>query len=183
MNAKIDWKGTDIAFAKALREYQTITSKTVVETLNSKSKDICLKAIQYTPKADKTKVRSYWQTYGYQILNKKGLKKAELQKLVAKAVAKHGQSVSYIAAGWINAAKAFGGAIKGTRGVKLLTDGYAAKSFGTKATKDKTKTTFTNMAKGAPEVAQDALYRSMQTVLADMVQHTKEELEKRWGKG
>jgi hypothetical protein len=179
MKPKMDFGKSSKAFSRTLRRYADLSSKGAQEAINKKAKDVCIRAIRETPKADRGKIKSELEANGlvYRLIKKTGLKRAEIEKKAKAMIRVRQASIAYIKAGWYKAAQAFGG-----RGGKVRPDGLAAKGSGEKATKGKLTATLTNAAYGAPTVGGDALDRAMESVRKDMMVYLAKKLKGGWGK-
>jgi hypothetical protein len=179
MKAKMDFKAAERAFSKTLREYTRLSSKTAEDALNRTAKDVAIRAISKTPKADASKVRASLKASGlaYKLLKKTGLKREEIKKKAAALIRARVRSVGYIKAGWYKAARAFGG-----RGGTTRPGGLAAQGSGEKATSRKLTATLINKTRGAVEVSGQPLAAAIEEKRKDMMVYIARKLREGWGK-
>lgn len=178
MTPGINFRDTERAFSKTLREYTRLSSKSVPEAVNRTAKDVAIRTIKETDKAEASEIRSALKTNGlaYKLINKTGLKAAEIKKKAEALIRARVRSAGYIRAGWYKAAQAFGG-----RGGKTKPGGLAEQGKGTKATERTQTATLENKTVGAPEVSGPALARAMESKRKDLLVYIAKKLRKGWG--
>jgi len=176
---KIDFAKGERDFSKAMRQYAELSKKEVSEALNKKAKDVAIRAIKYTPKADKGQIEQQLRTNGlaYKLIKKTGLSKKQIQQKAERLIRARKRSVGYIKAGWYKAAQVFGG-----RGGRTKSGGLAEQGTAKKATPSKTEAVMNNYTKGATKVSGQALARSMDEVRKDMMVYIGRKLKEKWGK-
>jgi hypothetical protein len=176
---KIDFSKTEKQFSKTMKQYAELSRKEVSEAINKKATDVAIRAIKYTPRADKQKIESDLRANGlvYKLIKKTGLTRKQAQQKAERMIRRRKASVGYIRAGWYKAAQAFG-----ARGGKTRPNKLAAKGSGIKATRSKTEAILNNAAFGAPNVGIYALARAMDEVRKDMMVYIGRKLKEKWGK-
>jgi hypothetical protein len=176
---KIDFAKAERDFAKAMRQYAELSKKEVSEALNKKAKDVAIRAIKYTPKADKERIEQQLRANGlvYKLVKKTGLTKKQIQQKAERMIRARKRSAGYIKAGWYKAAQVFG-----ARGGRTKAKGLAAQGTASKATPSKTEAVMNNYTKGATKVSGQALARSMDEVRKDMMVYIGRKLREKWGK-
>ena len=163
-------------FRAALKTYQKATNKDMAEVLNRAGRNVAFKAISFTPMARKSKVDQF--TPGrrgpkgrmiYAKLTKEG-RSRKGQGIGRKAVEEHNKrnkSRGYIKAGWIEAAKDFGGRPR----ARTWPGGRAAKGYGRKASTLRLEAWLFNFSDGAETVGKVPLNRAMAFVAKDMLNY------------
>ena len=181
-------------FRAGVRHKLALSKRTEAEILNKAGRDISLRAIKYTPKADKGAVRANLTTNGtllrilqsprasdrlprsLQGFTRGTHTKEAIDAAAARLLALRLRSIGYIKAGWIKAAQAFGGA----KSRKVSSKGNAGKSYGIKATVYHLIATGENMATGAPKVGPAALQKSLDEVGRDMLSYAPKQIASHW---
>lgn len=178
MNPKIDFRQAEAKFSATIREYLEYSKKEATSELNRRAKNVILKSISRTKKAERAAVKAALETDGlaYKLIKKTGLTRPEIKRKARALISARLKSLGYIKAGWYKAAQAFGG-----RGGKTKPGGLAEQGKGTKATERKLTATFENLAVGATEVGQDALAAAMDAERADMMTYIARKLREKWG--
>lgn len=168
--------------SRAFREVEKATGKAEADILNRAGRNICLRAIKNTPKADGTKIRAL----DPKILVAGAVKRMagqralrpDFDRLVRKELSRRLRSVGYIKAGWIMAAKAFGGAQNGKVSKKSL----AGQGYGKAATEGHLVAILANCARGADVVGNAAFQAAVDFVAKDMVAYAEKKLAETWKK-
>jgi hypothetical protein len=176
---KIDFAKAERDFSKAMRQYAELSKKEVSEAINKKAKDVAIRAIKYTPRADKSAIESQLRANGlaYKIIKKTGLTRKQIKAKAERLIRLRKRSVGYIRAGWYKAAQAFG-----ARGGKTRPGKRADAGTGKRATPSKTEAVMNNYTKGATTVSGNALARAMEEVRKDMMVYIGRKLGEKWGK-
>ena len=166
---------------KAFEEIKRATKKDGKDILNRAGRNVCLRAIKDTPRADAAKIRALDPRIFIAAVVKdlagRKVSRAEFNDLVKKKRAGRARSVGYIKAGWANAAKAFG-----AKGGKVSSKGLAAEGYGKLATENKLVAVLANHARGASQVGSDALQGAINFVAKDMAAYAKRALAKTFAK-
>lgn len=176
---KIDFRKAERDFARAMRQYTELSKKEVAEAINKKAKDVAIRAIKYTPRADKAAIEAQLRANGlvYKIIKKTGLTRKQIKAKAERTIRLRKRGVGYIRAGWYKAAQAFG-----ARGGKVRPGKLADKGTGKRATPSKTEAVMNNYTAGASVVGGMALARAMEEVRKDMMVYIARKLSERWGK-
>lgn len=164
-------------FRKALKTYQKATEKDMAEVLNRAGRNVAFKAMAFTPMARKSKVDQFHPTrrkgpkarmFYAQLTQSgrsrkgRGIKRAALDKYETR-----NRSRGYLKAGWIEAAKDFGGRPR----KKTFPGGRAAQGYGKKASTFRLEAWLYNFAEGADKVGKVPLNRAMAVVAKDMTNY------------
>lgn len=176
---KIDFAKTERDFAKTMRQYTALSKDLVSDAINKKAKDVAIRSIKYTTRADRAAVEAQLRANGlvYKIIKKTGLTRKQIKAKAERLIKARKRSVGYIRAGWYKAAQAFG-----ARGGKTHPGKLADKGTGKRATPSKTEAVMTNYAKGATTISGPALARGMDEVRKDMMVYIARKLREKWGK-
>jgi hypothetical protein len=184
MKPVADFKAAEKAFAATLRQYSSFSKLTAAEAINKKAKDVAIRTISRTTKADAAKIEATLRGPGrgggtlvYRLFDKTGMTRAEIKAKAQRLIRARKSAVGYIRAGWYKAAQAFG-----ARGGKIKEGGLAAAGRGVKATPSKTEALLENKALGATEVSGPALAAALDSVRADMMVYIARKLREKWGK-
>ena len=171
------------SFRAGLRRRLDSTKRAVPVVVNKASKNVCLRAVQFTPKASAAKIRSDLTTNGLalRLLQSPAMQgrlprklqgftrgthtKAQLDEAARQLVGRAVQSVAYIKAGWVKAAQAFGGATRS----KVSDKGLAGQSYGKPASVARPVAEGGNAARGAVKVGTPALQQALNFVGKDLV--------------
>jgi hypothetical protein len=177
MEPRMDFNDSSRNFSATMRQYLQISRRVPKDEINRRAKNVCLKSIRYTEKADKKEIKSALTTNGlaYKLVKKTGLNRKQIKAKVAKFIRARMSSASYIKAGWYKAAVVFGG-----RGGKLKPGKRADQGTGEKATDSKLTATMTNMAVGATKISGPALAKAMNEEGADMLKYIQRKLAEGW---
>lgn len=160
-------------FRKTLALYQRATNKDMAEVLNRAGRNVAFKAISFTPMARKGKVdqwkpdrRGQRGRMFYALLTKqrRSIKGQGIRRAAEQEHAKRSKSRGYIKAGWIEAAKDFGGKPR----KRTFPGGRAAKGYGVKASTFRLEAFLYNFSEGADKVGKVPLNRAMAVVAKDM---------------
>lgn len=181
-------------FQNGLRRKLAATKRAVPDVLNAAAKNVCLRAIAYTPKADPAQIEAQLTTGGlaFRLLQSQSFQgrlpkklrgftrgkysRAQINDAVRKLVALRRRSAGYIKAGWIKAAQAFGGAARGRVSEKSL----AGRGYGVRATQSSAKAVGVNLARGASTVGAEALQKALDYVGKDMVSYAEKKIAGVW---
>lgn len=167
-------------FRKALKTYQKATEKDMAEVLNRAGRNVAFKAMAFTPMTRLQKIRRFEpdgsgtrQSRLFHALATKGNRLGQAKKgrgnqaLAEKIFERRGRSRGYIKAGWIEAAKDFGGRPR----KKTFPGGRAAQGYGKKASTFRLEAWLYNFAEGADKVGKVPLNRAMAVVAKDMTNY------------
>lgn len=176
---KIDFGKAEKDFAKSMRQYAFLSKKEVSEALNKKAKDVAIRAIKYTPRADKDKIESQLRANGlvYKIIKKTGLTRKQIKAKAERMIRLRKRGVGYIRAGWYKAAQVFG-----ARGGKTRPGKRAALGTGKRATPSVTEAIMSNFTIGVTKISAMPLARAMDEVRRDMMPYIARKLKEQWGK-
>lgn len=181
-------------FQRGLRAKLAATKRAEAEVLNQAAKNVCLRAIAYTPKADPAAIEReltkgglafrLLQSRSFQGRLPKSLRgftrgthsRKQLNDAVRKLVTLRRRSAGYIKAGWIKAAQEFGGAARGRVSEKSL----AGRGYGVRATQGNLKAIGVNLARGAGTVGADALQKALNYVGKDMLSYAEKKIAGVW---
>lgn len=181
-------------FQAGLRRKLAATKRAVPEVLNQAAKNICLRAIAFTPKADPTAIERELTSGGmaFRLLQSRSFQgrlpkslrgftrgthsRKQLNDAVRKLVVLRRRSAGYIKAGWIKAAQEFGGAARGRVSEKSL----AGRGYGVRATQSSAKAIGANLARGASTIGADALQKALDYVGQDMTAYAEKKLAQPW---
>lgn len=175
-------------FAAALRLYKQATDKDASDVLNRATKNVIYRCVQFSPKANKGKVRTDSNPYRswknkkrnrlWAQAAKDGFRRGEgIGKEVDKRYNRRLSSIGYIAAGFLSSVTAFGG--RPSRGkLRPIPGGDAARGRGKKARATKLVATFENFATDADKVAGRVVEQAMRFVSADMLDHAQKRMQK-----
>lgn len=168
-------------FREGLRAKLAVTKKTEAEVLNQAAKNICLRAVSFTPKANKGAIRALDVKIIAGAVAKKlrgghggkiGISGREFAARIKKERARRIRSVAYVSAGWVKAGQGFGGGLK----KKVSAKGNAGKSYGKKATDSTLAAIGANLANGASVVGARALQEAADFVGRDMLSYAQKKL-------
>ena len=167
-------------FRAALKTYQKATNKDMAEVLNRAGRNVAFKAISFTPMSRLAKHRTYepdgsgtHRSRLFHALATKGTrlgraKKGQGNQQLAERLYNHRlKSRGYIKAGWIEAAKDFGGRPR----ARTWPGGRAAKGYGRKASTLRLEAWLFNFSDGAETVGKVPLNRAMAFVAKDMLNY------------
>ena len=173
------FKAAEKAFQGTVREYLRYSKKECSSELNRRARNILMKAVRATPRADRSKVKAALEANGlaYKLIRKTGLKRKEIKAKAKRLISRRLASVGYIAAGWYKALQAFGG-----RGGKTKEGGLAAAGTGKKSTPSDLKAVFENKAAGAPHIGHQPLADAINEERADMLVYIARKLREGWGR-
>lgn len=178
----VDFKKAEREFTRTLRQYTELTSKDVADAINKKAKDVAIRTISNTPKADPAKIESELRGPGrgggqlvYRLFNHRNMTREVAADQARRIIRARMTAVAYIKAGWYKAAQAFG-----ARGGKTRA-GWTRAGSGKRATATKPEAVLTNRTIGATLVSGPALAAAVESVRADMMIYIKRKLSERWG--
>ena len=181
-------------FNAGLRRKLALTKKTEAEVLNHASRNVCLRAIQFTPAADKDAIQAQLASNGlvFKLLQSPAFQDRLPRKLAGKAFAKRSRaeliadaktlialrkrSIKNIAAGWIKAAQAFGGG----KNRKVSDKGNTGKGYGKRAKENALEASGVNAANGAPKIGAKPLQEALNFVGKDMLTYMPKKIVKVW---
>jgi L,D-peptidoglycan transpeptidase YkuD (ErfK/YbiS/YcfS/YnhG family) len=177
---KMDFSRTERRFRQTLRQYAEVSKKETSEVINKKGNQLMRITMARTEKASASKIRAELNQNGlaYKLINKTGMKRAEIAAKVKKFISARARSAGYIRAGWFPAARIFG-----LRGGKNHPGKSAEKGTGKRATPKSLEATIENVTHGAVKVSGPALAEAMEIVRKDMIVYLGRKLRNRWGRG
>lgn len=167
---------------QALEQYQEATNKDMAEVLNRAGRNVAFKAIRYTPTTLKSDITASLETMvawqdGHQVplkylianafRRKRGqppVAGSRMRDAVDSLYALRYKTIGYVKAGWLNAARAFGGA-----GKEPFSKGLASLGYGKKATAFNLNAELANFSRGANLVGSDGLQRAIDETARDMI--------------
>lgn len=175
-------------FSKAIDMYQEASGKDIDYIMRKQSKNVLMRAIQFTPKADKAKIEAEMNQHWHKgtlasnlaaiRLKKRGIKNIDYKMLNEegrKIIAARKRSIGYIKAGWHKALKDLGGNPRMTHEKSLARFGRA----------EIIKTSFDyivnayNYSTGADKVGLHPLVKAVDYVSQKLVEHSNKLLQKR----
>lgn len=161
-------------FNKALLLYQDATNKDIDDIMTRAGRNVFMRAIQFTPKADAQKIKSQLGSNElvFKIINKrrkdageKGLNNEQMSYAAKRLIGARARSVAYIKAGWKRAAIDLGSRIRESHQKSFAKYG--------KATKEKSATDYIiegfNFSTGAAKVGLQPLIGAVNFVAKDMI--------------
>ena len=181
-------------FQNGLRRKLAASRRAAPVVVNQAAKSVCLRAIAFTPKANPGQIEAELTNNGlaFRLLQSKSFQgrlprklrgyargthtRAQIDEAVRQLVALRRRSQSYIKAGWIKAAQAFGGAPSG----RVSTRSLAGQGYGRKATEGNPEATGANLARGASKVGAGALQQALNFVGKDMLDYAERKLAAPW---
>jgi hypothetical protein len=181
MSFNLDSKGFRAAVLFTVRE----VGKALPDVLNRAGKNVALRAIQLTPKADKAKIQALSDKEIAAAVAKRLRAKGKLKSTTAKQFKafcryekqRRIRSRGYTAGpGWNNAARAFGG--RGVRVQKGFGQSEAAKGKGKPASALKLVAELVNTAPASEKIGGPALQEAVNFVAKDMMDYGTKKLEK-----
>ena len=182
------------AFNAGMRRKLAVTKRAVPVVVNQASKNVCLRAIAFTPKADPKQIEAQLTQNGFvfRLLQSKSFQarlprklqgftrgthsRAQINEAARQLVALRRRSVAYIKAGWIRAAQAFGGATS----QQVSNRSLAGKGYGKRATESHPQAEGVNFARGASTVGAEALQQAVNFVGKDMADYAEKKLAAPW---
>jgi hypothetical protein len=184
MKPKADFSKAAADFAKTMREYQRLSKREAADALNKKAKDVAIRTISRTPKADKGAIEASLRGPGrgggtlvYRLFQHKGMTRMMADDQAKRFIKARQASIAYIRAGWYKAAQMFG-----ARGGRVRPGGLAEKGSGTKATPGNLTAILENKTVGAEKISGPALSKAMDEVRKDMLVYIARKLREGWGK-
>lgn len=168
----------DGEFRRAISQYRQATRKELPEILNRAGKNVAFRAVQFTPKASLGQINRHnpgRKTYlGRLHYAQSRVKKGQgIRQDAERRHQRRRRSKGYVAAGWLKAARAFGG---NPRSAQLIPGGRASRGGGIKATPFRLYADLFNASEGAQVVGVQPLNRALLFVARDMEQFAQRRL-------
>lgn len=168
----------DSVLKKRLREYVKTSMRSIPVALNKAGRNATFRAIRRTPKTTLTQITNDVGTqaaplpraYGIYLKNHPGITMVGLRAKVVRMIAAKRSSIAYIAAGFLKAARAFGGTTR-----DVTPQCLAARGHGIKATATRSYSEIYNTAPGADEMAAGPLEVASIEGLEDMMGYLQEQ--------
>lgn len=170
-------------FTSAMKSIQKATGKDGAEILNRAGRNIAFKAIKYTFKTTVAEITKKLGTpakptglaYG---ITSKALGRKATKEEVGRMIKRRRSAIGYLKAGWVQAAKDFGGNPR----VRYSGKGEAREGRGVKARATKLLAELSNTAPAIELYGKPGFEKAVEETIIDMVEHATQRLQRTFNK-